>query len=396
MLSETDISLTIEDLRRFYGEYFTYYNTLNSQWQLVFVERCRSFISKKTITGAEGFVPNNQVKAIIAASAVQLTLGLVTWDLNYFETIIVHPGDFDNKASGLKFRGETNTQGFIRLSWKGFIKGYKITDDNINLGLHEFMHALRVNDVKSFYQDYFFDHFFSRWLAVATDAYYDTKNKKQTLFRKYGGTNMNEFMSVCIEHYFESPNEIKEEYPHLYCCTAILLNQQTNNNLTELNIRERMLKELNMFMPGFTNKTIKSNPMRTNSFTRAIIILIPLLFTIYATGLFSGGSVFLEIWLSIVYLRFDYRYTKMYVNKEGFSLNKGFFIFRNRRKYAFPSANLISTRKYDRGQEKQDWEIIFYNPKNDHFYEETIFEYDILDEQFIAELKKNRIAYFMS
>ena len=110
----------------------------------------------------------------------------------------------------------------------------------------------------------------------------------------------------------------------------------------------------------------------------------------------SGGSIFLEIWLSFIYLRFDYRYTKLLVHQQGFSLNKGFFIFRNRRKYTFPLANLISIRKYNRGREKQDWEIIFYNSKNDHFYEETIFEYAVLDEQFIAELKKNRIAYFMS
>ncbi len=396
MLPQADIDLSESSLRNFYSQYFAYYSTLNSQWQQVFIERCRKFIAKKTIIGAEGFKPDNRVKAFIAACAVQLTIGLTTWDLDYFETIIVHPGDFDDKTSGLKFRGETNLHGFIRLSWPGVLKGYKISNDNINLGLHEFAHALRFNDVKSFYQDYFFDHFFSRWLAAAMEAFYDTKNNKQTLFRKYGGTNINEFISVCIEHYFESPLEIKKEYPYLYYCTAILLNQQTNNKITEVNIREPLLKELNALQQGFTEKVIKSNALRTNSFPVVMVILVPFLFTAFVTGLFSGGSIFFEILIGIIYLRFDYRYTKMQVNKQGFNISKGFFVFKNRSKYIFPASNLVSVRMYNRGEEKQDWEVIFYNSKNDHFYEETILEYKPLDKQFVAEINKNKIAYFTS
>ncbi|MBL7919087.1 MAG: zinc-dependent peptidase [Bacteroidia bacterium] len=396
MMPQADIELKESSLHYFYSEYFAYYTTLNSQWQQVFVERCLKFIEKKTIIGAEGFKPDNRVKAIIAACAVQLTIGLTSWDLDYFETIIVHPGDFDDKASGLKFRGETNLQGFIRLSWKGFLRGYKISDDNINLGLHEFAHALRINDVKSFYQDYFFDHFFSRWLAAAMEAFYNIRNNKQTLFRKYGGTNINEFISVCIEHYFESPLEIKKEYPYLYYCTAILLNQQTTNKITEVNVRKRLLNELNALQQGFTAKIIKSNALRTNSFPIVMVILVPFLLTAFVTGLFSGGSIFFEMLIAIIYLRFDYRYTKIHVHKQGFTISKGFFIFKNRSKYSFPTSNLVSLRMYNRGKEKQDWEVIFYNSNNDHFYEETILEYKPLDTVFVAEIYKNKIAYFTS
>ncbi|MEO6301939.1 MAG: zinc-dependent peptidase, partial [Bacteroidia bacterium] len=238
-------------MQKFYSNYFVYYNTLNAQYQRLFVKRCLHFISEKTIIGAEGFEADNRVKAIIAASAVQLTLGLETWSFNYFETIIIHPSDFNNAASGLKFRGETNLAGFIRLSWKGFISGYKIKDDNINLGLHEFTHALRFSAIKGDIQDYFVEHYFDKWLASAMEAYKDIKNDRATIFRKYGGTNINEFLSVCIEHYFESPEEIKKEYPNLYFCTAILLNQQTQNNTTQINIRENLLRESALLQKGF-------------------------------------------------------------------------------------------------------------------------------------------------
>jgi len=328
LASEDDILLGLDGLHSFYTGYFEYFNTLNGHWQEVFNSRCMEFISEKTIIGAEGFKPNNKVKAIIAACAVQLTLGLDVWDLNYFESIIIHPSDFDDKASGLKYRGETNLAGFIRLSWKGFILGYKISDDNINLGLHEFTHALRLSPIKGSTQDYFVEHYFNKWQAAAIEAYYDIKNKRQTIFRKYGGVNMSEFTSVCIEHYFESPEEIKKQYPNLYYCTAILLNQQTQNNVTQIGIRVMLLNESNTLQKGFSDKIIKTAPLQSNSFVVAIIVSVPLIFTIYKTSFFSGGSIFLFLIVAAIYLRFDFKFTKMHFSKRGFILNKGFFIHR--------------------------------------------------------------------
>jgi Mlc titration factor MtfA (ptsG expression regulator) len=391
-----DIVLTMEALDGFYTNYFTYYNTLNAQWQQLFRRRCIKFIDNKTIAGAQGFEPNNKVRAIVAACAVQLTLGLTTWDLNYFETIILHPDDFENKPTGLKFRGETNLSGFIRLSWKGFIAGYKIADDNINLGLHEFTHALRFNAIRYHEQDYFVEHYFNKWQAAAAEAYYDIKNNRDTIFRKYGGTNLNEFISVCIEHFFESPQEIKTKYPYLYYCTAILLNQQTQNGITHVGIRASLMNELNSLQNGFSEKIIHTDALRSTSFTIGAIILIPLLYTIYATGFLSGGSLFLASIIMAIYLRFDFRFTKVQFSKQEFSVSKGFIFFRNWQKFSLPASHIISLRVYNRDEKDNHWEMIFYNPKNDSFYEETITASDAIEPAFVQEVLKNKIAYFRS
>ena len=396
MADNDDILLKMEDLHGFYLNYFAYYKTLQTKWQYVFRSRCMDFVSGKEIIGAQGFEPNNKVKAIIAACAVQLTLGLKTWNLNYFDTIILHPDDFDNKASGLKFKGETNLAGFIRLSWKGFIAGYKITDDNINLGLHEFTHALRFNAIKYSKQDYFVEHYFNKWQAAASEAYNDIKNDKETIFRKYGGTNMHEFVSVCVEHYFESPEEIKEKYPYLYYCTAILLNQHTRNGITHIGIREEFINELNVLQKGFSERVIKTDPLRSTSFTIALIILVPLIYTIYATGFLSGSSLFLFALILAIYLRFDLRFTKLYFSKQEFNVRKGFIFFKNWRKFSLPLSCIISLRVYNRDEKDNHWEVIFYNPKNDAFYEETITASDAIEPEFVQEVLKNKIAYFRS
>ncbi|MBA3681836.1 MAG: zinc-dependent peptidase [Bacteroidetes bacterium] len=395
MAQNEDILLTVDELHGFYSNYFTYYNTLENPWRQLFRSRCIKFISDKAIIGAEGFKPNNKVKAIIAACAVQLTLGLKTWDLNYFETIILHPGDFENKASGLKYRGETNLAGFIRLSWKGFIWGYKVNDDNINLGLHEFTHALRFNAIKYSEQDYFAEHYFNKWQVATNEAYYDLKNNKETIFRKYGGANLNEFISVCIEHYFESPEEIKAKYPYLYYCTAILLNQQTQNGITRIDIREPLMNELNTLQKGFSQKTISTNLLRSTSHVVSALILVPLFFTVMQTGFSSGATIFLFVILFAIYLRFDLRFTKVQFIEKSFHLNKGFIFFKNWRKFSLPASHIVSLR-VDADENNNYWEVIFYNPANETFYAETITSSDAIEPAFVQEVLKNKIAYFKS
>ncbi|MGZ6540316.1 MAG: zinc-dependent peptidase, partial [Bacteroidia bacterium] len=91
--------LNQKDANIFLSEYFIYYNTLNEEWKHIFVRRVIQFAQTKTFIGREGFPINNKVKAIISASAVQLTLGLTEWQLSYFDTILLFPTDFFNHVT---------------------------------------------------------------------------------------------------------------------------------------------------------------------------------------------------------------------------------------------------------------------------------------------------------
>ncbi|MCE3229163.1 MAG: hypothetical protein K0S32_3714 [Bacteroidetes bacterium] len=389
----TDIQLNVEELHHFYSKYFSYYNTLLPEWKTRFVSRCLQFISQKLITGAEGFKPDNKVRAIISASAVQLTLGLDLWNLDYFDTVIVHPSDFDNKPSGLKFKGETNLAGFIRLSWKSFISGYRVGDDNINLGLHEFTHALRFNAFRGAEQDYFVEHYFNRWLSVASEAFSDIRKKEETIFRKYGGTNINEFMSVCIEHFFESPEEIKTQYPFLYYSTAVLLNQYTLNGVTRLNVREELFTEINKLGSDVTACHLRTNIKRTATFFILLIIALPMFYTFFLTGITSGASIFLFTLLALTYLRYDFYFTSADIEKNFVVIKKGFLIFKKRSAVTVQLSQLISLRVNEE-LIGADWELIYYNHKNNSFYSEVILSDKRPDKDFLREMWLNKVAIF--
>jgi Mlc titration factor MtfA (ptsG expression regulator) len=394
MQKYSDITLTKANLSGFYGEYFSYYRTLDNKYQELFISRCLRFISEKIIIGAEGFEPDNKVRAIIAASAVQLTLGLEHWTLDYFDTIIIHPSDFEHKSSGNKHRGETNLGGFVKLSWESFISGYRIADDNINLGLHEFTHALRFNAFRGNEQDYFVEHYFNRWLGAATEAYNDIREKRDTIFRKYGGANINEFMSVCIEHFFESPEQIKAKYPFLYFSTAILLNQETTDSFTRLNVREQLFAEQNAASKPVNGYSASSCFRRSASCVVMGITSIPFILTAIMAGIFNPGSLVLLAVIILVYLRFDFFATSFQANGVHAKITKGFFLFRKRSVKNFLLSQLVSLR-VEEEPGGSDWEIVFYNPANQAFYNEVISSCKHADRGFLENMWTNKVAIFI-
>lgn len=389
-----DIAITDENLYRFYEEYFSYFNTLDETWKKKFVQRCLHFIDAKLIYGADNFVPDNKVKCIIAASAVQLTLGLDEWMLGHFDTIIVHPEEFHYKPTGQLSKGQTNIGGYIHLSWKSFINGYLVPDDNINLGLHEFTHALRFNPINGSDQDYFIEHYFNRWLAAANEAYADLRSERKTIFRKYGGTNLNEFMSVCIEHFFESPEEIKQAYPFLYYSTAILLNQLQENGKTLLNVRRHLFETKNNLTRPLKLKQYKTKITRTSSFIVMWVTAIPLILTAIYTGM-SFGTVFLAVICLLFYLRYDFNFISVDFHGNALTIQKGNRLFRNRFKRTIPLSQLISLRTNE-GASYSDLEVIYYDQHNGYFYSEVIESGVSVDHDFLTDLWQNKIALFRS
>lgn len=387
MSLSADIELNHKDLEAFYKKYFRYYNTLSEANQGLFTERALQFISEKVISGAEDFKPDNRVRALVAASAIQLTLGLETWKLNYFQEIELYPSDFDNTGRDLKFSGETNLQGYIKLSWKSFIHGYQVPDDNLNLGLHEFSHALRFNGIKGFEQDYFIDNYFNKWMACAWDAFKDVQNKKDTIFRKYGGANINEFLSVCIEHYFESPAEIKEKYPLLYFATGILLNQEISANTSKTGIRDKFLQEQNKFLTGFSKQTLQSNFLKHWTFKLWIFVFAVWIYTGSSSGFLNPIALaFLALFLSVF---FWYHYNAIKIEFEGKEIlfEKGSSVFKRRKTWRLLSAQLISIKT-----EEEEWTFSYYDKSDSFFYEEKIYPPEGVSEPFLKECRQNKIA----
>lgn len=392
MAEAEDMIFTQQRLAEFYGRNFAYYRTLDREARQRFVYRCKEFIEKKEIIGSGDFVTNNIRKAAIAASAVQLTLGLDDWELDLFDTILVHPGDF-GAHGGQKYRGLTGGNGLIQLSWHSFLHGYQINNDKLNLGLHEFSHALRFNSVRGNKQDYFVEHYFDRWLASAYPAYYDIQKGKSPIFRKYGGTNINEFMSVCIEHFFEAPEDIKKHYPVLYYSTAILLNQLPSEGKTRLNVRAGLFKEKSKFLPGYSGMQFATPVGNKPESKVMLVVCIPLLYTIVLTGPFSGPSLGLLTLLMLVFFRLDFYFKRVKLKQDVMTIERGLLFFKTRGNIVLPSSLLTSATKFSMGK-FTEWEIKYFNDNDGYFYEETFFSNAEEEALFMKELLANKVAVY--
>lgn len=204
---------------------FRYYQKLDDRSKAKFLKRVIRFISVKEFRALGGLQITEEMVVLISASAVQLTFGLKEFQLGHFKKIFIYPKEFYSKAGRDYHKGETNLGGVIVLSWKHFVEDYVKENDNLNVGLHEMAHALRFDQMKGDDYDVFFAQYMEKWQVISKEEFTKLKEQKPSVFRSYGGANFNEFFSVCVEYFFESPNDFKKALPEMYKHMTILLNQ---------------------------------------------------------------------------------------------------------------------------------------------------------------------------
>ncbi len=389
MADEKDIALTHDELDAFLSNYFAYYRSLNQPYKALFITRLIEFVHSKHFVSPKGMALTNRVKAIVSASAIQLTLGLENWKINYFETIILFPSDFKNEISGLKLKGETNLSGFVSLSWKSFIEGYQIPNDNLNLGLHEFTHALRFNGVRGHETDEFFSGYFAKWYSFANAEFWNLKNGGESIFRKYGGVNINEFLSVVVEHFFESPQEFQTHHPDFYSATAILLNQKTDGKTTILNIRLQELEQMNSKFGQLPPFEFRKN----FSMASPLICLLITIYTAASSGIFSFPTLFMALLTFLLALRDDFYSTTFRFDGEKIILSKGTLIFKNRSVFSFSAPQLV---KVQFGKEENNSlfaDLTFFTNEGD-FYEETVYlKNNVSEKESLVKFLHNQYVW---
>ncbi|TCI91489.1 zinc-dependent peptidase [Tenacibaculum sp. M341] len=101
------------------------------------------------------FIPRNNIeitpemKVLIASSYVKLTFGMRWYLTKTFNKIIIYPEAYYSLITQQYHKGEFNPAlKAIIFSWEDFLIGDIIQNDNINLGIHEFTHAMTFHGSK--------------------------------------------------------------------------------------------------------------------------------------------------------------------------------------------------------------------------------------------------------
>ncbi len=205
---------------------FTFYQWLSSKEKRQFQHRVATFISSKKFVPRQGIEITERMKVLIAAMGCMLSFGRKNYEYGLIEFILVYPGEFYSAVNEAYHKGEFNPrERALVLSWEDFEYGYRITDDNRNLGIHEFMHAMQLEARKS--RDLDSNRFarqFQNILKLLMHQDVRQKLDETKYFRSYAFTNQYEFMAVLAEYFIESPKELKGHFPKLYGYIQKLLN----------------------------------------------------------------------------------------------------------------------------------------------------------------------------
>lgn len=205
---------------------FEFYSKLTPKQRLQFQHRLSRFLGDKKFIARGEFELTERMKVLIGAVGCMVSFGRKNYEYSLIDFILVYPEEFFSNLNQNFHKGEFNPrERALVLSWKHFEKGYKISNDKLNLGIHEFMHAMQLESKKS--RDIDSNRFskqFQNILKQLTDEEVRARLDETKFFRNYAFTNQYEFMAVLAEYFFEAPKELESHFPIIYKATQKLLN----------------------------------------------------------------------------------------------------------------------------------------------------------------------------
>lgn len=207
-------------------EELDFYQILSASEKKQFQHRVSSFLAEKNFVSRDNFQITERVTVLIAAVGCMLSFGRKNYNYALIDYILVYPNEFYSEVNDNYHKGEFNPrEKALVLSWKDFEEGYQITNDNRNLGVHEFMHAMQLearrgSDIDSNRLKKQFQNILKRLSHQEVKDQLDATR----FFREYAFTNQFEFLAVLAEYFLESPEELKKNFPQIYGYTRKMLN----------------------------------------------------------------------------------------------------------------------------------------------------------------------------
>jgi len=198
-----------------------FFGELPDPLRVRFLDLLKIFVWEKHFIGAGGMEISDEVKVVIAATAVRLVMHL---DLSYYDRlteIVVYPGHFrrpdDDETVIL---GEAHAWGTVVLSWDAVVQGLANTRDGQNTAMHEFAHVLdRADGAFDGTPELRSLSHYRPWAEVMSEHFVKLGKRRRAqrkALRSYGAQNEAEFFAVATEAFFERPDRLRQHVPDLY------------------------------------------------------------------------------------------------------------------------------------------------------------------------------------
>lgn len=203
----------------FISEQFSVYNTLSEKLKSRYHERIIWFRSRKKFVFYGNVENQEDIKLIVSATAILMTLGMKQYRMtDALMRIVVYPSQYYSRINKKHHLGEYNPRlKLIVFAADTLWEGFKTTKDNRNLAVHELAHALSFEMLgRNTWEARRFKIGFKKMKRYCSTEDFARRLQETAYFREYGMTNIYEFFSVAVENYIETPHVFSKEFPELY------------------------------------------------------------------------------------------------------------------------------------------------------------------------------------
>lgn len=242
--SEKQIPKLLESDLVLLNENVFYYKQLKPEAKNRFEEEVAFFLESIPIY-FQGVPKTRLVELLVASSAIIVTFGQAFRYKRHLTSVTIVKGIVSKTHDGFTTGEVQRNNSFktMTLSEEVLIQGFKNIEDKQNVGIHEFVHILDGSDgymdgIPSLFMQ---DEIIQIWKKLTVD---EIKNivEDDSSIRDYGATNVQEFLSVCSEYFFERPQKLAEEHPNIYKLLSRTFQQNPKENY-DFNIKKNFGKK---------------------------------------------------------------------------------------------------------------------------------------------------------
>jgi Mlc titration factor MtfA (ptsG expression regulator) len=194
-----------------------HYRRLPVAYRAEFDRQVQIFLAEKQITGIETQV-TDEIKLLVAASAVMLTVGWPGYTWDQLTEVLVYPQDFDRdyRFGGTDLSGQVHPWGIMILSAPALLRSFAVTDDGYHLGVHECAHLLDLAQTRcDGLPPYLSDESIRKWTTIMKHEE-ERLRRGDSVLSPYGLSAPAELFAVAVEAFFQTPVALMNSHNELY------------------------------------------------------------------------------------------------------------------------------------------------------------------------------------
>jgi Mlc titration factor MtfA (ptsG expression regulator) len=207
--------------RRFLTERYEHYERLPTPLRRRFEDDVRIFLAETRISGVD-IEPTDDLRLLVAASAVTLSLGWPDYEWRQVTEVLLYPQSFDRDYGfdEPELAGEAHPWGTVILSVPSLHESFADPWDAFHVGLHEFAHLLGLRQAEIGAVPVGFPKAReAEWLELV-EKERDRLRRGKSVIDTYGEESPGEFMAVAVEAFFERSLALRQRHREVYAILA--------------------------------------------------------------------------------------------------------------------------------------------------------------------------------